>query len=256
MNLISNIDFTDFYFNGHFLSDFGGFIGGLDKLEQHSLLPSRIYTTDRAIGQDGESVFSSYLSPRTFELPVFFESLDYAGIRNIAGWLNTKQPEWFYFKGDTLKIKCTLDTNGTFLDTITLKDGYSVIKFIAYDPYYYEIVETVHNYSSLTGTTHRFNLINKGNEESFPFVSIWGSGTVKINIYKNTTTHLYTSCEIKNLTSGVELDTKNRTCLTQSSGQMFHNFSGNFPVLPTGNYIIEIIGNVTRANIKPNFRFI
>lgn len=256
MNLLSNIDFTDFYFNGHFLSDFGGFIGGLEYFEQLSLLPSRSYNTDRAIGQDGETVFSSHLDPRPFEIPIFFKKLDDAGLRNIAGWLNTKSPEWFHYKNDTLKIKCTLDTNGTYLDSITLKEGACKLKFIAHDPFYYEINETVHNYPSLTGTTHRFNLQNKGNEDSFPCISMWGSGTVKINIYKNTLSNLYTSCEIINLTSGVELDTKKRTCLTQSGGQMFNNFIGKFPVLPVGNYIFEVIGNVTRINIKPNFRFV
>ena len=61
-----------------------GIIGGSDPLTSYPLLPSRTYVTDRAIGQDGMTVFESYLEPRTFEVPVFFENIDDGGIRKIA----------------------------------------------------------------------------------------------------------------------------------------------------------------------------
>lgn len=84
MNILENINFYDFSFNGKKLSDFDGIIGGSDPLTSYPLLPSITYVTDRAIGQDGMTVFESYLEPRTFEVPVFFENIDDGGIRKIA----------------------------------------------------------------------------------------------------------------------------------------------------------------------------
>lgn len=256
MNLISNIDFIDFYFNGHFLSEYGGFIGGTENLSQYPLLPSRVYTTDRVIGQDGVTVFDSYLEPRMFEIPIFFEEIDYAGIRKIASWLNTATDEWFYFKGDTLKIKCTLDSNGTDLESLAGADGGVSLKFIAHDPYYYELVSTEYTYANLTGTTNTYNLNNDGGANALPFLSIWGDGTITVNVYKESKSNLYTTCVVTGLVTGVELNTKYRTCLTQSGAQMFNNFNGQFPMLPTGNYILEILGNINKLTLKPNYRYV
>lgn len=230
-------------------------------MSKYPLLPSREYTTDRVIGQDGETVFSSRLEPRVFEVPVFFNKIDDIGLRKIAGWLNTKTDQWFFYKGDNLKIKCTLDSNGTVLESLgysenRVDNGSISLKFIAHDPYFYEINETIHNYESLTLTTNRFNLLNSGNEVVFPHISIWGTGNITINVYEENLSQLYTSCTVNNLVSGVELDTKYRTCLTQSGGQMFNNFSGNFPLLPVGNYILEVIGSVLKVTVNPHFRYV
>lgn len=261
MKSILDIDFTDFYFNGHYLSQFGGFIGGTERLSKYPLLPSRNYTTDRAIGQDGETVFDSYLEPRQFEVPIFFDKLDNIGIRKIAGWLNTKTDQWFFYKGDALKIKCTLDSNGTFLDQLgnssnRIDNGFISLKFIAHDPYFYEITPTIYDYQSLTSTLNRFSFTNLGNEESLPFLSIWGNGTISIKVYSESLSNLLTSCTVTDLITGVELNTRYRTCTAQSGAPLFHKFSGKYPILPTGNYIIEIIGPVSRIKIDPNYRYI
>ena len=91
---------------------------------------------------------------------------------------------------------------------------------------------------------------------AFPFISIWGTGNISIKTYEENLSKLYTSCTVNSLVSGVELDTKYRTCLTQSGGQMFNNFSGNFPLLPVGNYILEVIGSVSKVTVTPHFRFV
>lgn len=92
MDKIKNINFYDFSFNGKKISEMGGIVGGSEPLTSYPLLPQRSYVTDRAIDQDGQTVFQSYLEPRTFEVPVFFEEIDKAGIRRIAAWLDTPNP--------------------------------------------------------------------------------------------------------------------------------------------------------------------
>ena len=259
MNLVSNLDFMDFYFNGHWLSEFGGMIGGKEGLSDYPLLPSRVYTTDRAIKQDGVTVFDSYLEPRVFEVPIVFEDIDYKGLRAISGWLNSKTDQWFYYKDDTLKIRCALDNSANDIEFLGFSNGKrggeTSLKFIAHDPYYYELDETIYDYKNLTNTTNTYNLTNTGNEFSFPVFSIWGTGTIAIKLY-DADNFLISTCTVSNLTTGFVLDSKSRTCYTQSGAPHFNSFEGRYPLFPVGNYKVEVIGSATDIKITPRYRFV
>ena len=255
MNLINNIDFYDFYFNGHYLSEFGGIVGGSEPLKQYPLLPNRTYITDKAADQDGVYVFGSYLEPRTFEVPVFFENIDEHGLRNIAAWLNSEEDQWFHYKDDDLKIKCSVDGEGT-LETIAGLDGQTYIKFIAHDPYYYKLSEEQIIKTNLSGTSNEFLLTNIGNQKCFPTIKIIGSGDITVSILNTDKTITYSSCTITSVVSAVTLDSLYCNCLSGSGANWFDKFDGTFPLFPSGKFVLKIEGPISAVYISPNYRWI
>lgn len=255
MNLLKNIDFLDFYFNGHYLSEYGGIVGGTEPLKQYPLLPTRVYVTDRAANQDGVYVFNSYLEPRIFEVPVFFEDIDSVGLRKISAWLNSENDTWFYFKGDDLKIKCSIDGE-YLLDTITGDNGVVYLKFIAHDPYYYALDEDEISYTGLSGSTHEFLFVNSGNQPCFPQMRIMSSGDITVSVLSENKTNVITQCTISDVVNAVNLDSVNCNCLSGSGANWFDLFDGDFPVFPDGSSILRIDGLVNRVDITPNYRWI
>lgn len=257
MHDIGNIDFYDFYYNGHYLSEFGGIVGGSERLSNYPLLPSRQYVTDRAIGQDGATVFDSYLEPRKFEVPVFFEQIDYAGLRNIASWLNTKEPVDFYYKNDTLKISCVLDSAGTDLASIAGEDGQTSLKFIAHDPFYYQLEEDELSYDNLSGS-FAVDLENLGNVECYPQIEIIGTGDITVTC-SDSDGNVLTTCTVSDVTSGCVIDGIYHTLTLASGANWINLFDGAFPIFPVGNFHLDITSsenNLIRVNISPRYRFI
>lgn len=91
--------------------------------------------TETVLGKDGVIEYESYYNPRTFVVPVYFESLN--NLRGIASWLNSRKATDFYFSADKLKIKVKID--GAVDISRYLQSGLTELKFIAYDPYYYAV---------------------------------------------------------------------------------------------------------------------
>lgn len=253
MNKIKNIDFTDFYFNGHWLSEFGGMIGGTEPIKDYPLLPEREYITDRAINQDGETLFNSYLKTRTFEVPIFFENIDQVGIRKIAQWLNSPSPDWFYYRNDSLKIKCVLDSGGSNLESLAVYGGTANLKFIAFDPYYYQLTNTVIEKNNIATTKTSLSYVNEGSE-CFCVLKLWGSGTIKVTVYKDS--DVFKSCTVTDVVSGIIIDSLNHTCDAISGANKLDFFDGEFPTIPNGNYKIMIEGNISTLYFLPIYRFI
>lgn len=255
MNLLKNIDFLDFYFNGHFLSEFGGIVGGTEPLKQYPLLPTRVYVTDRAATQDGLYVFGSYLEPRVFEVPVFFEDIDSVGLRKISAWLNSESESWFYFKGDDIKIKCAVDGE-YLLETISGENGAAYIKFIAHDPYYYALEEEPISYTGLSGTTNEFLMENIGNQPCFPNMRIISGGDITVSILSEDKSTTISQCTVTDVVGAFTLDSFYCNCLSGSGANWFDLFDGEFPVFPSGNFVLKIDGDIDQVDITPNYRWI
>lgn len=258
MNLLKNIDFMDFYFNGHWLSEFGGIVGGTEPLKQYPLLPTRSYVTDRAANQDGQYVFGSYLEPRIFEVPVFFENIDDAGLRNIAAWLNSKEASWFYYKNDTLKIKCMIDGE-YLLDTISGENGQVYLKFIAHDPFYYEIDQTVTELKNTSNASvFSSTITNLGNQVSYPSIKVYGTGDIVIQtiIPDGADEIVYSECTVTDVIAATTVDSLYCNCLSASGANWFSHFDGTFPVFPPGTFILRISGNTTKVEVTPNYRWV
>lgn len=310
---IDSINSSDFYFNGHWLSEFNGKIGGKNGLSDFSILPSKEIKTEKILGVDGEYVTNSTYNPRSFIIPVFFEKID--DMRNIASWLNVKQPTDFYFNDGNLKIKAV------FSDALDLSHGIynnfvagdMEIKFTAYDPYFkaindidytitkfdrgfsqvnplqlynvvgitqydrytpatYEVfngnIENIStqytwelytdgtvtkNNNNITIETTTFNnmqIFNDGNIESYPIITVYGTGNIAVNIGSNSFT-------INNVNSYASVNMQYYTCFKDTTSKIT-DFVGNFFTLPIGiNYIsVTSTGTINSINVKCNSRWI
>ena len=95
--------------------------------------------------------------------------------------------------------------------------------------------------------TTPFSLTNIGTFESEPIVTVYGTGniTLYINnqsiILKNITDNITINSEMKNAYSGIPL--------------LNNKMSGEFPVLELGENNISWVGNVSKLEIQPNWRW-
>lgn len=257
MLTLNDINFMDFYFNGHFLSEFGGYVGSADGgLKTYSLLPERTYITDKPLNYDGNIVFDSYLEPREFTVPIVFDSIDDGGIRQIAGWLNTKKDEQFYFADDSVYINCTLDSNNTDFSSIGGDDGECELNFIANDPYYYALNSSVYNFEN-TQANYSYNMINAGNSVAYPIITVETSKGFKLDVLdinqKEYCSFVYQGS--KTLSDPIVIDTK--YCMIKSGDiNLYNNIVGEFPVFPTGVFYLRLNVSVPKLSVEFKPRYI
>lgn len=254
----NSIDTGDFYFNGHWLSEFGGVIAGQNGLSPFSLTPQLQTKTEKILGRDGELVYDATYSPRTFTIPVMFEDLNQ--IRDIAGWLNARKPTTFYFKGDTVQIDCLIDSA---LDVNAFcYQGTVELKFIAHRPFFYAIQDRKHvinknatpsssvdnvtntwtqNVTAITNVT----ITNDGNMDSYPVYKIVGAGTISLTINGQT-------ISITNVVDYVLVDTKYCNCYRDGATPVnfIGKMTGEFITLQAGDNKITASANVTSVEIQ------
>lgn len=256
MDKLRMYDYDDFYFNGHWLSEFGGIVGGTNRMNVFPLLPAKNMTTAKAIRQDGEYLFATQFQPRTFDIPVFFFDLSSIGMREIAGWLNTKKPSKLMFKNEDLYINCMLDSSAYSINTIVGFDGAVTLKFIAYDPFFYkDNVKTYYFSNELTSnnltifplsTTNTITLENECNINVFPTIIINGTGNVTMYIKGNNEdgSEIKTGFAVK-CSNGCVLDTYTHEILDVGS---LTKYTGEFYTLDGHEYI-----NIPKGSYKVSF---
>lgn len=245
MRDIDNIDFTDFCFNGRYLSDLGGMVASNNGGSlTFSILPSREYITDRPFYGDEEIVFSTKLNPRVWEVPVFFEDLSNVNIRQIAAWLMSNEDAPFYYKGDTARINCRLDSDAFNLDTYSGIEGLTSLKFIAHDPHYYDINSTQETLS-VTSVVTQPVMINTGNTRTPCKLKIKGNGTIKVYVISESSENSTTLCVVSNVVDGVIIDSEKMTCKSLTGVDMYRTFAGIWPMIPNGKYRISVEGAIS-----------
>lgn len=260
----SSIDNGDFYFNGKWLSDFGGMIAGKSGLSSLSLTPQLDVKSEKVLGRDGELVYDSTYNPRTFTIPVMFNDL--TRIREIAGWLNARKPTPFYIKGDTVQIDCMIDS-ALEINAYSYQ-GVVELKFIARNPFYYSITDRKHiinksgsasvNNNTTTNvytqnvlSINNITIINEGNMDSYPVYKLVGVGTLSLTVNLKTIT-------VTDVVDYVLIDTKYCNCYRD--GAVPVNFigkmTGEFLTIQTGNNIITASPNCTSVEIQCNSKWI
>lgn len=239
MYKFSNNHFEDFEFGGKKLSELGGYVGGEGGLKQYPIIPSRNYVTDKPIGSNITTVFDSSLEPRPFEVPIVFEELTDGKIREVAMWLDSPKPKKFMYVGDSVYINACLDGDFEFQSSSGI-DGQVPLKFIAYDPYYYNNTKCSETISSLVSGTE-YEYTNNGCDELPPYITIGCSGTIELEIL-DSNKNVYTSTTITNITGGVIIDSENENCTTLSGASMFA-YIDNFPLLPNGTFYVKVTGS-------------
>ena len=257
-----NVDIKDFYFNGRYLSSFGGYVGSSGGFQELTSLPSREFITDRAVGLDGVSIFDSYLTPRTFVVSVVFHDITAVTIRDIATWLNVKTPTEFYWKNDDIKINVMIDgDSASSFRLLAEKTGFAEIKFIAHDPYFYELDETIYSGSFTSipdvGSFASIEILNYGTEISYPIITLSASGDIVVEI-KDVLGTVVQRLTVNNAITNLYVDNKNRI-VTHNGGQSAYTLllDGRFINIPAGEYTMEITAVTgTTYTIYPKFRWL
>lgn len=244
----------DFYFNGAYLSSMNGVVGDKSGFNNFSVTPTREYFTEKLIGFDGEVFLGSRLAPRVFVIPVFFTSITDATIRNIAAWLDVQEPTQFYFKDDSVYINCILDSNSYDISDLYTNSGKMELKFIAHDPFYYEITASNSTEVLVTGD-NIIEITNLGNKFSYPKLTIDGSGTVVVTTY-DALGSVKETCTITSVTSDIVIDTLEKRVYTTAGVNKINDMTGSFPIFYTGDIELKISGTVTSVDIEPRFRWI
>lgn len=258
MNNLGTIDITDFYFNGYYLSSFDALVAGTSGFTEFSLVPSRTDNTGKGIGTDGEYLFRSVLNPRTFTIPVLFNDLSGDKLRNICGWLDTDTVKDFYFKNDTKKLKAKLDPSDLSVENFFSYYGKTNLKFIAYDPFFYEITPTTYTISGSSQVV----FTNIGNKISFPNLAVTtGSAcVVTISFYKNNVK--YHEATLDGLNGTTNINSSLCTIKSPSGSSLLNLYSlvsGSkvFPYIETGSIKCIVSGSaLTSVVLTPNFKWI
>lgn len=260
---MDGIVFDDFYFNGKWLSYYGGSIAGKNGLSPFSVLPDIELKTEKVIGIDGEIVYGKSYNPRTFTIPVVFN--DIKRIREIAGWLNVSQPTDFYLKNDTVKLKVMFSSAIEFEHYAY--QGVVELKFIAHDPYFTEITQTPIVYTSGLGNLNYITI--SGNVECYPLIKFTGNGDITFEVngdryrIKNVIDYVYMDCYYYTIYKG---DPSNGTGITKLQDFYKVNISDGtetyptkMPVFTTGtnsNTIKLISGTCTEIRVTNRNRWI
>ncbi|NFP92418.1 phage tail family protein [Clostridium sporogenes] len=91
-------------------------------------------------------------------------------------------------------------------------------------------------------------IFNPGTVESTPVITIWGYGSIDLNINDNI-------INLTNVANNITIDSEIMDCYRD--GQLFNNYmKGEFPIFKVGINKISWMGNVQRFEIKPNWRWL
>ena len=96
--------------------------------------------------------------------------------------------------------------------------------------------------------TAPFNLFNIGTFEAEPIITIFGAGN--ITLYVNNQ-NIY----LKEIADSITIDSEMQNAYN-GAASMNNKMQGEFPILSLGENHITWLGNVTRLEIQPNWRWI
>ena len=109
-------------------------------------------------------------------------------------------------------------------------------------PFGYDVFE-----QTITKTAP-FSLFNIGTFESEPIITIFGNGN--ITLYVNSQ-----NVSLKEITDKIIIDSEMKNAYNNSVS-LNYKMSGDFPVLSLGENNISWIGDVTKLEIHPNWRYV
>ena len=109
-------------------------------------------------------------------------------------------------------------------------------------PFGYDVFE-----QTITKTTP-FSLFNIGTFEAEPIITLFGNGN--ITLYVNNK-----SIYLKEITDKIIIDSEMKNAYNNSVS-LNYKMNGDFPTLSLGENNISWIGNVTKLEIQPNWRFL
>ena len=96
--------------------------------------------------------------------------------------------------------------------------------------------------------TAPFSLFNIGTVDSEPIITIFGTGNIRLYVNNQ-------SISLKEIAGSITIDSEMQNAYN-GAASMNNKMSGEFPILSLGENHITWLGNVTKLEIQPNWRYI
>ena len=96
--------------------------------------------------------------------------------------------------------------------------------------------------------TAPFSLFNIGTFEAEPIITVFGNGNITLKINGQ---NVY----LTGITDKITLNSEMQNAYRETTS-MKNKMSGNFPILSLGENYVTWLGNVTRLEIQPNWRYV
>lgn len=130
-----------FIFNGIKSTDFGLEIVN-DKQLNKSISPSKITTTEKISGVNGEMIFDQTYGTRTISIKCYLNNTDLSNVRQMMTWLGEKYAQELILSYQPYKVYTAL-----FQHEITMKEylngGMFILDFICYTPFAKSLYSTL-----------------------------------------------------------------------------------------------------------------
>jgi predicted phage tail component-like protein len=111
-------------------------------------------------------------------------------------------------------------------------------------PFKYSVDNTL-----ITITQSGTNLINPGTIYSMPKIYVYGTGDITLKINGN-------EIKINGLSNKIIVDSTLYDCYDDNLNNLNSKVNGSFPILKSGNNLVEWTGNVSKIEILPNWRWL
>ena len=257
---VNDMYFEDFRFGDKKLSDFGGIIYNEDGWFISNGLTSA-KTTTKLSNRDGELFLSSTYNPRTITIPIFLQrNID---LDEFFAWLLNGEQE-LEFVNSGRKINVILDNQ---IDIRNYYDGVykglSTLSFIAYDPYWKNIVDT-YTIKQPPRVNQTVSFRIEGNTICYPKINLQPTTVGKVKFEINgmiVTLDITNSLVNKNITIDCEREDVYGVTGT-SEENLFQIYSSNdYYEFPTLNPFVDNTftlqsGNASVVKIYHNDRWI
>lgn len=101
----------------------------------------------------------------------------------------------------------------------------------------------------ITITQSGTNLINPGTIYSLPKINVYGTGDITLKVNGE-------ELKINSLQNKIIVDCPLYDCYDDNLNNLNSKVNGSFPILKPGNNLVEWIGNVSKVEILPNWRWL
>ena len=201
----------DFYYNGHYLSDYGGMI------LKHSEINN--------VGLDG-----SIINKKLIMSLLFFDNSS-SNLQKVRNWIEIQNTNEFVWKGSNIKLKAV------FTGMVLVGSGVN-IEFTATYPYWDYLKEET---ATFQHKTDFINIHNNGDCTSYPFIKFFGSGDISVKLRDK-------AFIIKNVWNYVSIDMREGNAFRDNLNKTF-DFQGDFLKLECGQNTLDIKGEWTSMQV-------
>lgn len=158
---------------------------------------------------------------------------------------------WLYGSGESDLIFSFQEDKKYIAQVVNTIDFPQVLKYISKfpiifncRPFKYAVSNTL-----IIITQSGTNVINPGTIYSLPKIYVYGTGDIRLKINNN-------EIKISGMQNKLIIDSTIYDCYDENLNSLNSKVNGDFPILKPGNNTIEWIGNISKVEILPNWRWL